>query len=652
MGKIDLSKCDNRCTECVKHYIKKHSLIAGESFDIPCSGIPKQYIEESLLSHYDDPSGAIAIYDPVIWAEKYLDWYCIDPEGEVWKRKTEDGSLPSQFPRYSLRKGMEGRSPFNRDYQSRMLRCSSKRKIFRLGRQTGKSESLCIAIAHAIFTNQNFKVVIVTPYQSQIDLIFNRLIELVSSSDDLFNSVAKNRRAPSYYIELYNGSYVRGFTAGTKSKSEAGSVRGQPANMLVLDEADMLSKQDIDAVVAVITNFPNATVWMSSTPTGKREKFFENCKSKQYREFHYPASSNPLWSEELEAYFRSEYTELGYIHEAEAEFGEQEEGVYQNRYVDIAKSRYEYSDMKVESNWIYAFGVDWNDTRIGTQIIITGYNPGNGVFSVVDKQVISRDGWTQTAALNKIMELNRLWRPQMIYVDQGYGHAQIEFLRGFGYKAKGKDYPNAPIDAKLAHIVKGYNFGGNVEIHDIFTKQPVKKPAKAFLVESAVRRFETGTIKYPRSDEKMTASLLGYIIKSVRENGTPVYEASNEVVGDHLVDALNLSLIGFVLEKTELGKPKYSTSVTFTGQFGETPRETRDRRSEMSRESVDGSGGRTDYVGKGPSVFRIPAVRTRFNTETQSQRIWSWPGFFRDEPPPKSKRRSDRRFNRPRRSNI
>ena len=38
---------------------------------------------------------------------------------------------------------------------------------------------------------------------------------------------------------------------------------------------------------------------MSSTPSGKREKFYENCHSKKWKEFHFPSSINPNWNPEL-----------------------------------------------------------------------------------------------------------------------------------------------------------------------------------------------------------------------------------------------------------------------------------------------------------------------------------------------------------------
>ena len=655
---INLKECAPECTECIRAYIKKHKLRKGDSFEIPCSGIPKQYISEDVLSQYSDPDVLISIYDPVVWAAKYLDWHCLDPDGKVWERKTKEGKLNSQFPPFDEEKARLGKSPFHRPYQAISLRCTSKRKLYLWGRQLGKSEGLVISALHGLFTNDNYKIITLAPFQSQIDMLFSRIPELLERNPNLYNSIKRMVKAPHYTIELNSGSYIKGFSAGTRSKGEAGSVRGQPAHRLLMDEADYLSAEDVNAVAAVITNFPNAEVVMSSTPTGRRENFYNTYHGKIYKSFHYSSKVNPMWSEDLEKYFRSQLTEIGYQHEVEALFGEQEEGVYQNRYIEMCQDNYEYSNMKPDPRWTYSFGVDWNDVKIGTVIVITGFNPANHLYYVVDKHVVSKAGWTQTAAMQKIVELNRMWRPEFIYIDKGFGYAQEEILHGFGYDAMAnKDIPKIwNNDARIAKIVKSYDFGGSIEIRDLFTKKPVKKPAKPFLVENAVRKFERNELRFPRSDQKLFDCLSGYVIKNISQSGTPVYGTINEQAGDHLVDALNLSLIGFTLEGSALGKPKYITDIAFSGQFGESPNKTVERTSTSSRKDEnlisEERVGRTEYIGSSPSVFgtRVPAVSSKI----RERRIWSWPGFLKDKPPPQRRRASSSRslISRPQRKNI
>ena len=562
---INLTQCTQDCHSCIKAYSTKHRLKKGDKFKISCVGIPSNYINEATASQLQSPFSAELLFDPVRWAADVLDWHCLDADGEIWKRKDpeEYSAMMEKYP---------GRpSKYHRPQQAVMLRCSAKRKVFRIGRQFGKTETLVISMLFAMFTNQSFKIVLITPYQSQIDLIFKRLQELIEKNATLQNSVKRNVKAPQYTIELYNNSQIKGFTAGTKSGSGAAAARGQSANMLVFDEADYLDPADMDAAMSIITNFPDATVWMSSTPSGKRDKFYAVCHQPNWKEYHFPSYLNPNWNDELEETFRSVLTDIGYKHEVLGQFGEQEEGVFQVPHVEAAEFDYQYKDMKPSHNWLYCVGVDWNSPTIGTTICVTGFNPSTQKFMIVERQTVQRGGWTQLAACSAIAAMNRKWRPFAIYVDEGYGATQIEVLHKYGYDARidperGKKH----VDARLPHIVKSFKFGSTIETHDPFTGVKIKKPAKGFLVESSVRRFESGDIHFPASDEKLKAELLNYIVKNVTITGQFVYGVNNESVGDHNLDAMMLSIVGFVLEKTSFGKPKLNETINFSDlDYGE-----------------------------------------------------------------------------------
>ena len=287
----DLSACAEECFNCIKGYKKKHSLIQGQSFDIKCGGIPAEYIPLEILEDLPEEEREVAqaMVDPVAWAAQSLDWHCLDEDGEVWKRKN-----PDEYHAWLQKnpdKDIKGNSRYHRPYQAEMLRCQALRKVFRIGRQAGKTESLVISMLYSLFTkpgipkNEGFEIILITPYQSQIDLIFTRMMQLIRSSSITQNSLKRSVKAPMYSIQLHNDSKVTGFTAGTKSGGNADAVRGQHGHMLVFDEADYLSSADIDSALSIITNYPNATVWMSSTPSGRRERFFQTCGSKIFKEY-------------------------------------------------------------------------------------------------------------------------------------------------------------------------------------------------------------------------------------------------------------------------------------------------------------------------------------------------------------------------------
>jgi replicative DNA helicase len=606
--------------------------------------------------------------DPVAWAADVLDWHCLDPDGSIWKRRNPEEY--DKWVRENPGKSIFGKSRYHRPYQAVILRCSCNRKVLRCGRQLGKTEVLVIAMLFHLFTkpgvpeNEGFRIVVIAPFQAQIDLIFNRIDELLSASTLAADSIASRTKSPPRKLILYNNSILTGFTAGTKSGGNADSVRGQKANMLVLDEADYLNAGDLDSSLAIITNYPNAVVWMSSTPKGTRNTFYNTCFSRAYKEFYFPAYVNPLWSDELESTFREQYTEIVYKHEALAEFGEQEEGVFQNLYVQKAKSPYKYGEYKYDPNWIYVMGVDWNDTKIGTNIVVVGFNTATNHFYVVDRKVVSREGWQQLTACQKIAEMNQFWQPAFIYIDSGYGATNKEVLRKYGYDSardEGKG-PNHP-DSRLQDIVKDYNFGGKIEIHDLITKQPVNKPSKPFLVENTVRRFETGTIHFPEEDDVLEKQLLSYIVDHVTSTGSPVYKTSDDKVGDHALDGLMLALVAFTLEKTAFGKPIHRMDFTFAGRPGEKIMPNMDGigiiikndKKIDSREKNRPVLVRTESISSEEksilSQKELPAAHANIGT---GPKLWAWPGFGADTPKPKIQSAGAKRtgVSRPVRKNI
>jgi len=647
---LDLQQCSNDCITCIRGYKGKHKLEAGESFDIRCDGITDHRRQLSLFSGMNDEEQltALSVLDPVEWAIQVLDWHCLDPDGAIWKRKN-----PAEYQEWvddNPGASILGKSRYHRPYQAEMLRCSAKYKIFRIGRQAGKTEAIVVSILYHMFTqpncaeNEGFEVCLVAPMQTQIEVVFNRIYDLISSSPLTASSIQRSVKAPNYSIKLHNKSEVRGFTAGTKSGGDAQNIRGQHAHMLIFDEADYLSSGDLDSAMAITTNFPKAHVWMSSTPSGRRERFYHTCFDKTYREFYYPSSINPMFTDETERQFRTAYTEIGYQHEVLAEFGEQEEGVFQNTYVQNAKRRFQYGEFKYYKHWTYTFGVDWNDTKNGSCIAVVGFDPSRNKFVLVDRHTVSRDGWTQLAACQKVAELNRIWHPMAIYVDSGFGGTQFEILRKYGFDSTidGTKGPNHP-DAKLKDIVKQYKFGSTIEVRDLFTKQPVKKPAKSFLVESTVRRFESGDFIFPEKDDLFERQLLGYVVKNISQSGVPIYAAADESAGDHVLDSVMCALVAFVLESSPFGQPQYATDVAFSGYFGDklTPltgegdliiqgdlkqkNETARDRTRPTMARSEPMRQQTLFADKG-----LPAGNLR---ET-SVKLWDPSGFNRDEPKP------------------
>lgn len=586
-------------------------------FIIDCKGIPAddKFIPNQDITtkgwQEEDIELAQTLYDPILWADKNLGWT---------PRKSKDGS----------------------HYQSLTLRCSSKRKVLRMGRRLGKTETMVISILHYLFTNSpkvqrwdedaqmyvdGFSTILVlTPYLSQVKLIFNRMRELLARNPELQNEVKKDVSTPHHLLELYNGAKVVGFSSGAKG---AEAVRGQKADYIILDEMDYLSTEDIESVVALMMEHSGVKILASSTPSGRREYFYSFCEERMdFKQFYYPSMANPSWGPKMEAELRQFYkTEVGWQHEILAEFGEAATGVFQHKYVHAAKEEYKYEEMNPQNNWTYSIGIDWNDAENGTKLCVVGWDPKHEMFRIVDKQTVGRHGWTQLAAIDELIRLNRLWKPEFIYVDEGYGATQIEVIKSYGMDAMRRDDEHARVDERLKEVV-GVNFSSNVETYDPVTSEPIKKKMKPFMVENTVRRFEQQQIKISEFDDVLMDQLGGYMVAKVNASGMPVYEALN---GDHDVDALMMALLAFQMELSEFTNRTYSTDITFSGRMGESLSQM-DKPGSLSGDSREKNLSpqqpreRTNY---GNSLIQVlPAANHNINRQ---RRIMNSPEDFNND---------------------
>lgn len=451
-------------------------------------------------------------------------------------------------------------------YQKEMLRSKAIRKVSRCGRRIGKTDVLCVHALWYAFTNENAVVLVATPYESQVKLIFKRIREFLAKSEEISSSVVQNTKHPEY-IQFGNGSVISGFTAGTRSGAEGGSMRGQRADWIILDETDYLSDGDIYAISSIAIERPDIGIWASSTPTGKRGKFYEYCMDAQkgklevkpgkhvgeiWTEFYYPSTVLPSWSEEMAKEWRMNLDEDAWEHEVMANFGQETIGVFNKEFIDRAKRRYAYVE-SVNYKAVRVIGVDWDKYSATPQIIVLEYDPtatnshgDKGMFKVIMRDSVPRSDFTLDNAVNKIVEFNGIYRPAYIYVDRGFGEYQLEILHKKGKECKD---PTAP-EFGLDKIAKGIHFGSKIDLRDPGTGEVVKKDVKPFMVSQTNILLERDRIILNENDKVLWRQMENYQVVKVSVDGKPTYTSVNE----HALDALMLSVLAMTLEFPELAK--------------------------------------------------------------------------------------------------
>ena len=328
--------------------------------------------------------------NPILWAKVYLDWEARD---------------------YQFAIVTEGKK--------------SKKLVLRLGRRLGKTDSMCVLILWFAYTqynkgpNNQYDVIIATPYETQIDLIFKRLHQLVENSPLLMSVLSRDVHHNMCFNINGVTSNILGLTAGANNSSGgANSSRGQRADLLVLDECDYIGSNQITNILNIRNEAPERIrLLCASTPSGKHEEYYRWCQdaSKKYfptqddiknnkfsgyqitekaigegngwTEVYAPSNVNKellkINPDTLQTYLediREELSEMRYAQEVMAEFGEEELGVYQKKFIQAAiaegeRLKYEYITKwskedreaylkRTHGQNIRMLGVDWDKKLI------------------------------------------------------------------------------------------------------------------------------------------------------------------------------------------------------------------------------------------------------------------------------------------------
>lgn len=160
-------------------------------------------------------------------------------------------------------------------------------------------------------------------------------------------------------------------TAGSKSGTGAANTRGQRADLIILDELDYMGSPEITNILNIRNEAPaRIKVIASSTPSGRHEEFYKWCtgassrfspsqsdidnfeftgyvntkhKGNGWIEVYAPSIANkellevnPDTDQTYLVDLKDELSEMRFIQEVMAEFGEEEFGVYQKKYTEMA----------------------------------------------------------------------------------------------------------------------------------------------------------------------------------------------------------------------------------------------------------------------------------------------------------------------------
>lgn len=576
-----------------------------------------EWVFENKLSHLNWKDGTPVISRPMTNYELSL---LVDEPFEIDKELLSAGISAEHQRQIHLAKdpcvwakhflGAE-----TRVYQTLILRDPSLRKVLRAGRRLGKTFSMAIYLLHYSYTHKDGRSLVIAPMKTQVELIYQEILRLASKNEIVSNSITRKVTSPQFMIQFSNGSTIRFFTSGMRSGGKSDVARGQEAHVIVLDEMDYMHADDLDALYAMLQKTaedqPDKVLIGASTPTGRRERFWEWCTSNsRFKEFWFPSYCNPFFNKDQEDEFREEYSESGYRHEIEADWGEDAEGVYPRKFIDksFLDPGWTYIPEIQSARSFYTIGVDWDKYGAGTNIVVLETCSDNyeeerfqGKVRVCYREEIPKSEFTLTKGVNRIVELNSMFQPKHIYVDRGFGEVQVELLHKYGVENP---------SSKLRERVKGVSFAETIEVRDPYTKLPIKKEIKPYMVDNLRQYLEKESIVFPSNDEELYIQLISYVVVRTTSTGRPVFEAGGSAV-DHAHDALILALLAVTENYGALHKMNFATKAgSFSNTFfmpTQVGEDGDEEQAKISRENVD----KTNNYAIGKSGFSKRSMSTK-----------------------------------------
>jgi hypothetical protein len=531
-GTVERIQKHSTCLRCIADYQKKYP---GQPFKIKCEGIWEDDDITQLVAAVNSdlqPGEEPMTFEeakenkqPSYWGERHI------------KLTNDDGQHVPFKARY---------------YQVDILDCTAFRKVDRTGRGMGKTTLGIIEELHKAITRRNIEILVVTPAKAQAQKWFSDIKAHIHADPELSAALAGTpKQAPYFEFRFRNGSNIRLFCTGASSGE---NIRTQTPRRTRMDEQDYLAEDDYGAIQPFFRRYKNSEVHGSSTPTGSRGMYYKMCKKlADYKEFHFPITCHPDWSAEMEEGCRAEArTELVFLHEYMAEFGELQSGVFKPEYIDLALQDYRYSQFErtKKDEWKYYIGVDWNGQGTGTKIRVVGYHPQTKMRRIVDHETVDK---TTMASLDAIRKMNKKWKAEEIYIDAGYGHVQDELLRLIGLNAEDDD------DKRLLNI-KTIDFGATIETNKLVPNRDkllyinddeneMSRRTKPFLVEGMQMIVEQGKFQLSRHDTILEEQMRAYRVKNYSQHGwANTYEAGkNNEIGDHDLDATMLACLAIEL---------------------------------------------------------------------------------------------------------
>jgi hypothetical protein len=280
----------------------------------------------------------------------------------------------------------------------------------RSGRQVGKSTIIAIKAGEYAVKNPNKTIMIIASVERQALLLFEKVLAYIHTK--YRGAIKKEKNNPTKkQLKLNNGSKILSLPTG-----ETGyGIRGFTVNLLIADEAAYIPEEVWLAVTPMLA-VTKGRVWLLSTPRGREGYFYRSFSDKRFSSFHVSSEDCPRKDDAFLLGEKERLTKAQYAQEYLGEFVDELHRFFPdtliNRCCTLKRPK------EVVMKWMqYFLGVDV--ARMGAdestfEIIQIGKD---GMLRQVEN-ITTRKTLT-TATTNTILELNKKYRFNKIYIDDG-----------------------------------------------------------------------------------------------------------------------------------------------------------------------------------------------------------------------------------------
>lgn len=373
--------------------------------------------------------------------------------------------------------------------QREIVDSPAKRKVVNAGRRAGKTQMFAVAAIEAMLSGR--KVLLSSTSQDQADVFWQRIKQWTGA---LHQFCYKNE---TKRVLEFNGGRIR-----VKTGSNADVLRGEDADILILDECSRLDPEAWYAVGAPMLADRDGSAVFSSTPNAKNWFYLLYQRaiadtSGRWQAWHFSTHANPYLSAAAVAELSADMTADMYRQEILAEFLDSGGEVFRNVFERATLQPREPYEGE------FVFGLDWAQKVDST--VIT-------VMDIETRELVDMDrfnGVSWALQRGRVRAMYDKWQPYAIYAESNsIGSPNIEALINEGL-------PVVPFETTGA------------------SKPP--------LIESLALAFERGEITV-LDDGVLTGELAAYTRK-ISSTGRSQYSAPDGMHDDTVI-ALALAWYG------------------------------------------------------------------------------------------------------------